>query len=341
MPKNIVIFSDGTGQDGGQGANTNIYKIFNMIESRTSKQVSYYDRGLGTGVFKAMGSIAGFGISKNIKDCYSFIFEHYEAGDKIYLLGFSRGAATMRSLSNFIHHFGVMPKSRPELISKAYKIYKIKNKEKRDRKAQEFISRHHTMWTKIEYIGCFDTVAALGFPYKSLSSLINNIPLFQHKFHDFKLSQAVSNAYQALAIDDERKTFLPILWDSDVLDGQKVKQVWFCGMHTDVGGGYEKEDLSDIPLKWMLDTAKKHGLKIYSKNKVVIKGDVNGKMHDSRGSFLSKVYRKKQRFWGTERSDAPIVHSSVLERTKNQQNEAEPDYKPWILKLDFVVEKEK
>jgi len=197
------------------------------------------------------------------------------------------------------------------------------------------------MWTKIEYIGCFDTVAALGFPYKSLSSLINNIPLFQHKFHDFKLSQAVSNAYQALAIDDERKTFLPILWDSDVLDGQKVKQVWFCGMHTDVGGGYEKEDLSDIPLKWMLDTAKKHGLKIYSKNKVVIKGDVNGKMHDSRGSFLSKVYRKKQRFWGTERSDAPIVHSSVLERTKNQQNEAEPDYKPWILKLDFVVEKEK
>jgi len=93
MPKNIVIFSDGTGQDGGQGANTNIYKIFNMIESRTSKQVSYYDRGLGTGVFKAMGSIAGFGISKNIKDCYSFIFEHYEAGDKIYLLGFSRGAA--------------------------------------------------------------------------------------------------------------------------------------------------------------------------------------------------------------------------------------------------------
>ena len=73
MPKNIVIFSDGTGQEGGKDANTNIYKLFNMIEDRTSCQISFYDRGLGTGLRKVSGSIGGAGISKNIKECYTFI----------------------------------------------------------------------------------------------------------------------------------------------------------------------------------------------------------------------------------------------------------------------------
>ena len=164
MPKNIVIFSDGTGQEGGKDANTNIYKLFNMIEDRTSCQISFYDRGLGTGLRKVSGSIGGAGISKNIKECYTFIFENYEAGDQIYLFGFSRGASTVRSLASIIHYFGIMPKSRPELIDNAYKIYKIKDESDRKRKAKEFVSSHHTMWTRIRFLGCYDTVAALGLP---------------------------------------------------------------------------------------------------------------------------------------------------------------------------------
>ena len=118
MSKNIVIFSDGTGQEGGEGHNTNIYKIFNMLEDRTSRQVTFYDRGLGTGWRKISGNAFGAGISKNIKECYQFIFENYESGknnepnDQIYLFGFSRGAATVRSLSGFIHEFGILPKTR-------------------------------------------------------------------------------------------------------------------------------------------------------------------------------------------------------------------------------------
>ena len=69
MPKNIIIFSDGTGQEGGVGHNTNIYKLFNMIEDRTDRQIAFYDRGLGTGIYRIMGSAAGFGISRNIKEC--------------------------------------------------------------------------------------------------------------------------------------------------------------------------------------------------------------------------------------------------------------------------------
>ena len=170
MPKNIVVFSDGTGQEGGKGNNTNVYKLFNMLEDRTENQITFYDRGLGTGWRKITGNISGMGISHNICECYHFIFDNYMAGDKIFLFGFSRGATTVRSLSAFIHFFGILPKSRPELIKKAYKIYKIEDSEKRKNRADELVARHHNQWTKIKFIGVWDTVDALGLPIKSLST---------------------------------------------------------------------------------------------------------------------------------------------------------------------------
>ena len=338
MPKNIVVFSDGTGQEGGEGANTNIYKLFNMIEDRTSQQISFYDPGLGTGWRKLSGNVGGAGISKNILECYTFIFENFEAGDQIYLFGFSRGAATVRSLTSFIHYFGIIPKSRPELIKQAYTIYKIENEPKRKREADEFVSKHHTMWTRIKFLGCYDTVAALGLPIKPLSVLMNIIPGMQHKFQNFKLNETVENAYQALAIDDERKTFHPILWDPEALPYQTIKQVWFCGMHTDVGGGYNEQELSDIPFTWMKEMAVNHGLLIYSSNSISINGDPNGYMHNSRGEGWTKLFRKKQRFWDSSRTDKPIIHNSVIQRKNNVNNKEESPYKSWILDLKYEIE---
>ena len=339
MAKNIVVFADGTGKEGGKGANSNIYKLFNMIEDRTPRQISFYDRGLGTGWWRKVGGlVGGAGISRNIKDCYTFIFENYEAGDHIYLFGFSRGAATVRSLSGFIDAFGILPQSRPELIDQAYGIYEIDNDGKRKKKSEEFIAAHHTMWVRIHFLGCFDTVSALGWPWKPLDVLLNKIPMFHHSFHNFKLSETVENAYHALAIDEERKNFLPVLWEPEVLSYQNVRQVWFCGMHSDVGGGYEEQELSDIPLTWMRDAAVRLGLKIYPRNKVNIHGDVNGLMHNSRGEGWEKCYPRKQRFWPKGRSDKPIVHRSVLKRIKNPDNGEHPSYKPWILALDYDVD---
>ena len=88
MSKNIVVFSDGTGQEGGKAYNTNVYKLFNMIEDRTPRQIAFYDRGLGTGWRKLTGSAFGAGISANIRECYEFIFDHYQAGDQVFLFGF-------------------------------------------------------------------------------------------------------------------------------------------------------------------------------------------------------------------------------------------------------------
>ena len=145
MPKNIIIFSDGTGQKGGNGNNTNVYKLFNIIEDRTKNQIAYYDPGVGTDWRKITGSLSGRGLSKNIIECYTFLFENFEAGDQIYLFGFSRGAATVRSLSAFVHYFGILPKSRPDLIKKAFKIYKRSNAKNVEANAEAFVKKHHTM----------------------------------------------------------------------------------------------------------------------------------------------------------------------------------------------------
>ena len=125
MSKNIVVLSDGTGQEGGKGHDTNIYKLFRMLEDRTEDQIVFYDRGIGTDWRKITGNIAGAGFNQNVLQCYKFIYDNYNSGDKIFLFGFSRGAATVRSLASFINYFGILPKSRPELIKQAFKLYRM------------------------------------------------------------------------------------------------------------------------------------------------------------------------------------------------------------------------
>lgn len=339
MGKNIIIFSDGTGQKGGKSYNTNIYKLFNMIEDRTEKQIAYYDAGLGTGMEGVAGLIGGRGFSRNMLDCYRFLFEHFQADDHIYLFGFSRGAATVRSLSGFIHLFGILPISRADIIEEAFDIYKIHNKERREKKAKEFIAKHHTMWCKIKFLGVFDTVAALGLPNKWMSTLLDQ--LFPHKFHSFELSDSVEYARHALSIDDERKTFHPVLWNKLKEDQPKdrLKQVWFCGVHTDVGGGYKEEELSNITLKWMIHEATSKGLLIYSKSPeyqrfLAAEKNPEGMMHNEQIGFVGKLFRREKRNWQEKTNGKLCVHESVLKRTKNQSNEDSPRYSSWILNYD-------
>ena len=341
MPKNIVVLSDGTGQEGGKGHNTNVYRMFDMGEDRTRRQVVYYDAGVGTGWRKFTGNAFGMGFSRNIRQAYQFIFEQYEVGDRIYLIGFSRGAATVRSLSGFIFQFGILPRSRPKLIKRAFQIYKGRRKEYFVSRVEEFLRANGTMHTQIEFLGCYDTVAALGFPIQSVASVIDQIPGFGWKFHDLKLSGNVKHAYQALAIDDERKTFHPKLWDDPPPpQNQSMKQVWFVGAHSDVGGGYRTgRNLSSIPLVWLMEQAANHDLHVRTSLEPIFE-DAAGVMHDSRGKLTAKPYRKEARSWDAGRSDRPRVHRSVLDRhgLENAPIERKPDetvdikYNPWILR---------
>ncbi len=335
MSKNIVIFSDGTGQKGGVNFNTNVYKLFNMVEDRTDRQVVFYDPGLGTDWRKVTGNIFGVGISQNILDCYRFLFENYNAGDKIFLFGFSRGAATVRSLSGFLHLFGILPQSRKDLILQAFKIYKIENKERRLSKANAFIEKNHTMWCKVKFLGVFDTVAALGLPNKIVGGLIDRLTPF--KFHSFELSKSVEYARHALSIDEERKIFSPVIWDALKEESKDVrmKQVWFSGVHTDVGGGYAEDDLANISLRWMLREATEKGLLIYEPSpayKALQNAEINvdGTMHNEIKGFIGKLYSKMIRAWNEETHGVPTIHWTVFKRVKNIDNSESPLYNPWV-----------
>lgn len=371
MSKNIVVFSDGTGQEGGTDHNTNVYKLFNLILDRSQRQISFYDPGLGTGWRKATGNIGGRGFSKNVRQCYQFIFQNYEAGDKIFLFGFSRGAATVRSLTGFIHLFGILPRSRGDLIKKAWKIYKIKNHDKRKVRAEEFINMNHNMWAHVEFLGVWDTVAALGVPSTRIDKVLDWI--IPHGFHDFRLSKCVKHACHALAIDDVRKAFNPVLfhpyrkkddekgyervWPDDYEKDSRVQQVWFMGVHTDVGGGYVEKGLSDIVLEWMVQHAVRRGLKLYNNKETEkthsCKPNSNGEIHDSRKTRFKKIiFKRKQRDWKREVFGQPlipdsvilplpIVHQSVECRADIKSKNPDDDYKPWILGKEYPSNLEK
>ena len=333
MPKNIVVLCDGTAQDGGRGHDTNVYKLFKMLENRTPRQVVFYDRGLGTGWRKLTGSAAGMGISRNIRECYTFIFDHFEAGDRVFLFGFSRGAATVTSLSHFIHRFGILPKSRPELIVRAWRIYRRQDW----RAAGDFAAAHHTMWTTVRFLGAWDTVAALGVPFRGLDLVLDRVPFFRHRFHRFDLSEVVEHGRHALAIDDDRRSFLPELWRQEhrPAGSRSLKQVWFAGSHSDVGGGYPEAGLSDLALEWMLCEAAGHGLRVQPRHGVALAPDPRGTLHDPRARGLARLYRRQRRSWprGLGR---PAIHQSVLGRAAWSRSLGHgPVYGPWIL-LDFA-----
>ncbi len=354
MPKNIVILADGTGQIGGEGASTNVYKLFNMLEDRTPRQVVYYDPGIGTSKWKYFHQIFGVGFKQNILDCYRFIFDQYESGDQIYMFGFSRGAATVRSLSGFLELFGILPQSRPDLIEKAWKIYQIecpksdekhtgiahdKREKRNDREkiAEAFVNKHHTMWTRVRFLGVWDTVAALGAPGALLDMFIDRF--WPHNFHNFNLSPGVDFARHALSIDDDRKTFHPKIW-RPIPEGEnsdRLKQVWFCGVHTDVGGGYDQPDLSYYSLDWMIREAKDKGLLIYEDSREWkrfrnLQYNIEGKMHNERTGLKKYLYRREVRSWPD--NFGPIcLHESVLMRKRNNVNTENPNYDPWVLKV--------
>jgi len=339
MSKNIIVFSDGTGQEGGTDHNTNVYKTFNLILDRSPDQISFYDKGLGTGFRKVTGNVFGRGFSENVRQCYEFIFEHYQDGDQIFLFGFSRGAATVRSLTGFIHMFGILPRSRAKLIDKAWRIYREKDAAERQQAADEFIEVNHTMWATVKFLGVWDTVAALGVPKTRLDRVLNWI--VPHGFHDFKLSASVENAYHALAIDDVRKSFHPILFEPGSNKKGELKQVWFMGMHTDVGGGYRERGLSDIALEWMTGQAVKHGLRIYAdpyRPTGECTPNPNGHMHDARDKRWKKwVFTKHQREWPVNYGK-PMIHKSVELRTSTRSNVPNGSYHPWIKDQKYEVE---
>lgn len=302
--KSIVICCDGTGNEYGEN-NTNVVETYTIC-TKAKDQVVYYDPGVGTGGWeylegkpwgKSLRAVndeaTGDGLQKNVDDAYAFLMETYQAGDKLYLFGFSRGAFTVRSLAGMLYKVGLLPPDNDNLIEYASKLYNTEGNLKVAHGFKDTFSQP----CPVHFIGVWDTVSSLAMNAKK-------------KWHNSSLNPEAKYGYQALAIDEQRKDFPPCLWEEkNLAQGQKIEQVWFAGVHSNVGGWYDERGLSNIALHWMMGKAKARGLKISAAELNKRKPNPHDKLHDSRTGFWN--FRGKN---VREVPNGSNVHKSVFER---------------------------
>jgi uncharacterized protein (DUF2235 family) len=266
--KRLILCCDGTWNRADQARHdvpcpTNVVGTAFRIAKRAgeSLQIIYYDQGVGTGnlIDRLSGGAFGEGLADNIYDAYRFLIANYESGDEVFLFGFSRGAFTIRSLGGLIRKCGILKRDAVGRYREALQLYRREDCHPDDELAVEFRRQYSVTEAEdipLRFVGVWDTVGALGIPLRGLRGLTRR----KYLFHDTRLSRCVRSAYHALAIDEHRGPFEATLWEYLPKEGQTIEQVWFCGAHSDVGGGYAEHGLSDIALQWMLEKAKACGL---------------------------------------------------------------------------------
>jgi uncharacterized protein (DUF2235 family) len=365
MAKNIVICSDGTGNSAVKDRGTNVFKIFESIDLNGNRynpkldpQVPIYDDGVGTEDFrpiKIFAGITGWGLSRNVKQLYKELCRIYDPGDKIFLFGFSRGAFTVRTLAGFIVKCGIIDAQKQptaeafdDCVNRAYKAYRscyrtvlmqLLRGEASAAATDEFKGRFcHGQQTRIHFIGVWDTVDAVGLPFH-VSDLINAL-IYRFKFPNQRLSEQVDHAYHALAVDDDRHSFHPLLWDQRASNSgklQKIEQVWFAGAHSNVGGGYPKQGLSLTAMHWLMTKAQNAGLRFIPGEYEYYRdhANVDDKLYDPRAG-MGVFYRWKPRDIAQlcrANDVSPAIHLSVMERIAHGTE----DYSPGNLPPDGRV----
>lgn len=272
MPKNIVICCDGTGNEYGE-QNSNVVKLYQALKRDCCEQVVYYHPGVGTmGAKNALtafgkwwtkvrGLAFGYGLSENIADAYRFLMQTFEPGDAVFVFGFSRGAYTARALCGLVRMFGVMSPGNEGLIPYAIRVFK--------RNDDSFLARVAARPSKFfiaagfkdtfsrkckpHFVGVWDTVSSVGWILDPIGMKPGSLP------YTADLAE-VSTVRHAVSIDERRAFFRQNLVHE--APGRDIKQVWFAGVHSDVGGSYPEGEsgLSKISLRWMLREAESAGL---------------------------------------------------------------------------------
>ena len=286
-----MIGCDGTWNDNGTGASTNVVKILDACVNRNLEK--YYMEGVGTAHWEALpGGIYGANIDRQILGAYNFLWKRFRdkdwerADNRIFIFGFSRGSYAARRLAGLVSFAGIPVKDADRELG--WNLYLNKDADS----MAHLKSEGRFFDYPIEVLGVWDTVKTTTDP----------------DFDDLKLPGAVVAGYHAMAID-EKRTFFPVLkWNKNA----KARQVWFAGVHSDVGGGYAQTGLSDIALQWMIDSVYAHGLPFKASAINNLKKDPDGELHDSyQGIWIP--FGSKARTIGKN----DLVHQSVETRMKN------------------------
>jgi uncharacterized protein (DUF2235 family) len=324
VAKSIIFCADGTWDDAT--SKTNVYKFYTSL-TVTGDQIPLYDDGVGAdgmAISRALGGAFGEGLWNKAKDGYKKIAHLYEAGDAVYLFGFSRGAFTARSLAGMIAACGLPTRSfDDELVETVFAAYR----DKANRAALlAKLANNSMVDAKITMLGVWDTVGSLGIP-----AAVGLVDHLTYGFLDTGLHPDVLHAYHAMAIDERRMEFPVTPWTGDPAPGQTVEQVWFAGVHSDVGGGEPEgaegsTTLSDITLGWMMNKASKLGLTFDSEVAAHYKVPLDPR------HALDTLHASWSAMWGFPRfrpiPENATIANSVIIRYRNDQS-----YRPANLKI--------
>ena len=352
--KSLVICCDGTWNradsttDAEQHNATNVLRFAYLTAKRDADgnpQILFYDQGVGTGnrVDRLTGGAFGRGLDDNIFDAYRFLIANYEEGDRIYLVGFSRGAFTARSLAGLIRTCGILKREAVDHYVEALRRYREREGDPDSEELRAIRSGCSIAGdgkVPIHFIGVWDTVGSLGIPLRGLRGLTRR----RYRFHDTELSGSVAHAYHALAIDERRAPFEPMLWSSEPKGKQVLEQVWFAGVHSDVGGGYQERGNSDVSLGWMLEKAEAAGLATdrSSPLRKLIAPQPLADLHDSKRGFY-RVTPGIDRPIGLRPADPGEPKGATVEDTRQSLHpsvrsrwDADSSYRPPSLREYFA-----
>lgn len=323
MAKNIVLCCDGTGNEFERNK-TNPLRLHYCLRNGAG-QVSFYDPGVGTfdpngphydaGVLGEVsaflaenvgGGALGYGIVRNIADAYRYLMATYQTNDRVFLFGFSRGAFTAQAVAGLLNKCGLLYPHNDNLVPYALRIYLKKGNDRIAAEFKETMARP----CRPRMIGVWDTVKSLGDNHEDDFFYRNTADNCRYGCH-------------AVAIDERREDFLPSLWK----ERKNVEQVWFPGVHSDVGGGYPEDGLANTALQWMIAKAGACGVEFREERVARFPAEPTGALHES--------YEGGWRLLGEARRSIPEgarVHESAVTR-----REAIDGYDPPNLPERFEV----
>lgn len=356
MSRNLLLCLDGTRNEPETGS-TNVVRMFDMAV-KDEDQLVYYDPGVGTmgarsattplgkRLTRVSGLVIGYGIRDNVEEAYVWLSEHYRPGDRIHVVGFSRGAYTSLALVGMLRTVGLVRPGAGNLAPYALKLYarnddrnRTPAEEKaywdlRDRFSTQFGNPDFNRFARnVAFLGLWDTVKTVGW--------LNARARFQQAQWPF--TRKVSNvrtARLALALDEKRRPYPEYRFDRDEVPRRNgdLREMWFAGVHSDVGGGFAPSDgdpfpLADLALGWMADEAMVAGLRLdpeqYEHHLGVPPGSLLPRQHAVDGHL-----HPNSRWWvltgpGRRREVRPNdeLHPSVRQRVEATEGSRKP-YRP-------------
>jgi uncharacterized protein (DUF2235 family) len=339
MTRNLILCLDGTSNQ-YSATNTNVIKLYAMLDRARNDQLSYYQPGIGTipppgvwGRFKSwfvtrLDLAIAWLLSQHVTDAYRFLMRYYQDGDSVFIFGFSRGAYTARAVAGMLYKVGLLTQGNEELIPFAWDIFKRED----DRTLADGFRKTFCRPVQVHFLGLWDTVSSVGWAWAP-----------KH-FQFTQNNPGVNIVRHAVALDERRAYFVQNLWGNQ--PPTDIEQVWFPGVHCDIGGGYAENEsgLSAIALKWMVGQAETAGLFINQQMKATVLPQrdvsgatyvapcVGGPLHESLkgwwwlAEFIPKRYRDPSANFATRWmihagrhrhvNDGAKIHQSVFDRTK-------------------------